>query len=400
MAATGSASPTLGISVRRFLVPDLPTAEELIPYLRRIDEARWYSNFGPLVRELEDELRRILTKADSSSTEDRIYLTTLVSGYHALEVALRLVGIKPGKKVLVPAVTFAACPLAVQHAGGEAILSDIDPVTWTLTPEIARAVASRVQVDAVMPVALYGVPIPVSPWEAFTRETGIAVVIDAAAAMEVQQIPKMGLVAHSLHATKPFGVGEGGVLACRNPDLIEKARQYTNFGTSERICQTNGSNAKMSEYHAAVGCAQANRWGEIKRRRRDLLKLYEYYLAPHAESLSLQPAVETSVVSLFVLFLRRPIAETVLHELSSRGVATHRSYLPPLHRHPNFAMLAISSVEGKVLTAETPAARRHGHMTHSENLMSHLIGVPFHSFMSESDVISIVNELNRHLQVS
>src|SRR3954471_4468534 len=36
--------------------PLLPTAEHLLPYLQRIDEARWYSNFGPLVSELETRL--------------------------------------------------------------------------------------------------------------------------------------------------------------------------------------------------------------------------------------------------------------------------------------------------------------------------------------------------------
>lgn len=31
------------------LVPDLPEAEALMPWLARIDAARWYTNFGPLV---------------------------------------------------------------------------------------------------------------------------------------------------------------------------------------------------------------------------------------------------------------------------------------------------------------------------------------------------------------
>jgi len=34
------------------LIPDLPSADELLPYLRRIDENKRYTNFGPLVREL------------------------------------------------------------------------------------------------------------------------------------------------------------------------------------------------------------------------------------------------------------------------------------------------------------------------------------------------------------
>ena len=38
------------------LVPDLPEAEALMPWLARIDAARWYTNFGPLVREFETRL--------------------------------------------------------------------------------------------------------------------------------------------------------------------------------------------------------------------------------------------------------------------------------------------------------------------------------------------------------
>lgn len=35
------------------LIPCLPTADQVLPWLRRIDEARWYTNFGPPVREFE-----------------------------------------------------------------------------------------------------------------------------------------------------------------------------------------------------------------------------------------------------------------------------------------------------------------------------------------------------------
>ena len=38
------------------MMPSLPTADELLPYLRRIDANRWYSNFGPLVSEFESRI--------------------------------------------------------------------------------------------------------------------------------------------------------------------------------------------------------------------------------------------------------------------------------------------------------------------------------------------------------
>lgn len=36
--------------------PQLPSAESIVPYIRRADAARFYANRGPLVRELEDRL--------------------------------------------------------------------------------------------------------------------------------------------------------------------------------------------------------------------------------------------------------------------------------------------------------------------------------------------------------
>src|SRR4030095_11974783 len=38
--------------------PQLPRTEKLLPYLRRIDATRIYSNYGPLVQELESRLSR------------------------------------------------------------------------------------------------------------------------------------------------------------------------------------------------------------------------------------------------------------------------------------------------------------------------------------------------------
>ena len=36
--------------------PRLPSAEAVFPYIQRIDEAGWYSNFGPLLTEFEARL--------------------------------------------------------------------------------------------------------------------------------------------------------------------------------------------------------------------------------------------------------------------------------------------------------------------------------------------------------
>lgn len=383
-----------GAAISKYLIPDLPSAEELLPYLRRIDAARWYSNFGPLVCEFEERLVSLLSESDTLAEADSICLCTLVSGHHAVEIGLWLAGMGPGKRVLVPAVTFAACPLAVQHTGAEAVLGDVDPLHWMLTPKTARAAAEHSQIDAVMPVAVYGVPVSAADWDEFTLETGIPVVIDAAAALQTQQIPRHCLVAHSLHATKPFGIGEGGVLACRDPDKIKRSKSYANFGMIDRVSHLNGANAKMSEFHAAVGLAQLRRWADIKARRLELLNLYIRHLKSYREMAALHPRIETAVVSCLMLLLKEPVADSVLAKGSQAGVGFHRTYLPPLYRHPHFKNLTAVDIFGRSVPQHFSLADKADRMTNSEQLRAQLVGVPFHPFMDEADVVDVVTHLS------
>ena len=39
----------------KLMIPDMPTAEELLPYLQGIDTRKEYVNYGPLVREFENQ---------------------------------------------------------------------------------------------------------------------------------------------------------------------------------------------------------------------------------------------------------------------------------------------------------------------------------------------------------
>lgn len=394
MSALVSPIPRAGAVVDKYLIPDLPSSEEVLPYLRRIDQARWYSNFGPLVCEFEDRLRSLLSAADPQSHLRPLHLTTLVSGHHALEIGMALSGVGPGKTVLLPAVTFPSCPLAVQNIGATPLLGDVDPNTWSLTSAIARAAASHTRIDAVMPVAVYGVPIPTAEWDQFSQDTGIAVVIDAAAAVEAQRIPQYALVAHSLHATKPFGIGEGGALVGRAPDVIASARRYSNFGMIDRQSHVAGSNAKLSEYHAAVALAQLDRWPDVKKSRSSLLQTYVECLRPLMDYVALQPSIETAVVCNLMLRLKQPMADVILSDAKRIGLALHRTYLPPLYRHPHFQQLSVVDTDGAVLSGQADTFIKQAHMPNSEMLLAHLIGVPFHPFMTGNEVASVVETLS------
>lgn len=193
------------------LVPDMPSPETLMPWLERMHSARHYSNFGPLVRELESEFaRRFDMPLDS--------LTTVSNATLGLELVLQALELAPKSRVLLPAFTFVATATAVIRAGHVPVLADVDPESWMLTPDIARAACADTRVDAVLPVATFGMPHDMQAWQRFEESTGLPVVIDAAAAYGSQWLQKaQGTLVFSLHTTKSLPAGEGGLVVSTRP---------------------------------------------------------------------------------------------------------------------------------------------------------------------------------------
>src|SRR4051812_30768581 len=118
------------------LLPDLPDASAILPFLKQIDAARWYTNFGPLSRQLEASLA-------STFGDEPPYVASVSNCTLGLELALSSLGLTPGGRVLVPALTFVASATAILRAGFQPILADVDPTNWMLTPDIARNSLAR-----------------------------------------------------------------------------------------------------------------------------------------------------------------------------------------------------------------------------------------------------------------
>lgn len=118
----------------------------------------------------------------------------------------------------------------------------------------------------VLAVSAYGRSVLQSPWERFRDDYGMPVVIDGAAMIEAAMIsPESCIgsipVALSFHATKSFATGEGGAVVTDHPATWKAALQVMNFGFDmDRLSKQPSINAKMSEYHAAVGLAELDSW--------------------------------------------------------------------------------------------------------------------------------------------
>ena len=239
--------------------PKLPSAERLAPYLRAIDSSRVYSNFGPLVRSLEE---RLATRFNLPVEG----VTTVANATLGLTLALAAQGPPAGTLCVMPAWTFIASAHAAMMAGLVPYFVDVDADTWAVAPDsISDMVANAPgPVGAVMPVVPFGRPIDVAAWDRFHSRTGTPVVIDAAAGFDTITPGSVPAVV-SLHATKVLGVGEGGFVISTNSSIVRDIRTRSNFGFfGSREAVLPAANAKLSEYHAAVGLAALDEWAKVR----------------------------------------------------------------------------------------------------------------------------------------
>ncbi len=242
--------------------PALPSAEQLLPYLKRIDTSRVYSNFGPLSVELQDRIAAMISRSSCSVICTSSGTSALIAGI------LATAGPATDRRryAIVPALTFPATAIAAERCGYLPYLVDVDPTTWHLDPQKLMRHPLLQDIGLVLPVATFGKPVPIAPWLRFKKETRIPVVIDGAASFAAAATtPRSYLgkipTAISFHATKSFGVGEGGCIAWSDADADRRVCEALNFGFYDmRYCVSSSSNGKMSEYHAAVGLAELSNW--------------------------------------------------------------------------------------------------------------------------------------------
>ena len=362
------------------LVPELPGLDELIPYLRRIDERRWYSNFGPLVQEFEARFAASFATANPAGHVSAVTVSNATAG---IEIALRALALPPGSLVLVPALTFVATATAVLSAGLTPVVADVDEDNWLLTPAIATAAAALLPLRALLPVATFGAAQDAKGWSDFHAATGLPVVIDAAAAYGNQFDPGPTCAVFSLHATKPLASGEGGVIVTRSAEFAATVRQLSNFGIDLSgkqgvpVGSTTlvGTNAKMSEYHAAIGLASLDAWPDTIQRRQQMFDRYSGVIeATCGSRVVWQHMPLDAVRSVCCLLLpsgpERDRAEALM---ATNGIATRRWYLPLIHEHPAFQAL------------------EHMAAPNAQVIAQRLLGIPFHLSLSDADQTDIAN---------
>ncbi|MFU8818823.1 MAG: DegT/DnrJ/EryC1/StrS family aminotransferase, partial [Desulfurivibrio sp.] len=219
------------------LQPQLaPLREEILAAVTEVIDSCGYI-MGPKVESLERAV------AEYCGVEHAIGVS---SGTDALLIALMALDIGPGDLVLTTPYSFFATMGSILRLGARPLFVDIDPVTFNIDPAAARELLETrpelaARVKAMIPVHLYGQCAEMDPLLELAQRFGLAVVEDAAQAIgalcrppasgsgagnDWRRAGSLGTAGcFSFFPSKNLGgVGDGGMVVCRDGDLAEKIR--------------------------------------------------------------------------------------------------------------------------------------------------------------------------------
>lgn len=262
-----------------FLRASIVPVNEYLVEVEKMDISHIYTNYGPLNQHFEDTIM-------SEFFQSRGAVTTVANATLGLMAAIQLKKRKKGKYALMPSFTFPATPLAAIWCGLEPYFIDISVDDWCMdkTVLLDKIDELREEVAVVVPYATFGSWMDLKEYEELEKK-GIPVVVDAAPGFGLMHGGMhygqdfSGMIVYSFHATKPFGIGEGGMIYSHNEEDINRIKIMGNFGfDSNRECTTMGFNCKMTEYAAAIGIATVNKWDQKMEERNRISEWYKQLL--------------------------------------------------------------------------------------------------------------------------
>jgi dTDP-4-amino-4,6-dideoxygalactose transaminase len=368
--------------------PTPPRLSLAVTELQSLEESGIFSNFGPVNTRFETKMLECFFGGEGACM-------TVCNATIGLMLAVKeAVGEPaPGQYALMPSFTFAAAAHAAIWCGLTPLFCDIHPQTWaadfSAEAEMLREYAGKIAV--VMPYATFGYAIDLERYTRIAQQLGVPVVVDAAASLGTFSEQGRGFgsgfagsTVYSMHATKSFATGEGGLIYSADPDRIARLRTMSSFGFGEpRSATLPGLNAKLSEVGALLCELRLADYDCISRHRAALLGYYRALL-PELEFQLGAPGIQAHQFTPVLLPASHKTKRTAIREqLADRGIGTGAYFSPHLMEQPYFRDRCVA---GPLPVCEDVAAR--------------VISLPLFDRMTHDEVEYVAKNLREVLGVS
>lgn len=331
-----------GTPLRTKPFPGWPVADEteIKAVEQVVRSGKWGSLHGTQVREFE--------KAYAEMHQAR-HAMAVFNGTVALEIALQACGIGPGDEVIMPGYTFIATASAVLIKGAVPVFADIDLETFNIDLGSAESLITP-RTRAIMPVHFGGRPCDMQAIKSFAAKHQLRVIEDAAQAWGASwQGTPVGAIGDaggfSFQSSKNITAGEGGMILTNDDAVAEMIRSVRNCGRMESgIWYAHyhlGTNARMTEFQAAVLLAQLQRYPAAQEKRDHNAQLLDGLLSPHPGIKPLRHDAGVTRHARHLHILRyQPEAwdglpkNKFLEALKAEGVQLSAGYSIPLYEQP------------------------------------------------------------------
>lgn len=283
-----------------FSPPDITDLE--IKNVVEVLKSGWITT-GPKTKELEKKITKWLGTSK---------VVCLNSQTAAAETGLRLLGIGENDEVIVPAYTYSASASVVCHIGANLVLVDCQQDSLEMDYDALEAAITE-KTKVIIPVDLGGIPCDYDrifeivekkrnlfqPSNEIQKAYGrIIVMADSAHAFGANWHDQMvgnvaDLTTFSFHAVKNFTTAEGGALVWKEHDKLDNEAMYhqcqllslhgqskdaltkTQLGAWEYDIVGPWYKCNMTDVTASIGLAQFERYPNILKRRKNIIKRYD-----------------------------------------------------------------------------------------------------------------------------
>jgi pyridoxal phosphate-dependent aminotransferase EpsN len=363
-------------------IPHMGGNEE--SYVRQAFTSNWLSTVGPNITAFEGEF------------EDRIGLpaVALSSGTAAIQLGLKLLGVREGDEVFCPTLTFVATANPIQYLGAQPVFLDSDRATWNLDPQVLEeALCERARRNrlprAVIVVHLYGQCADMDPILETCRSYGVPVLEDAAEALgatcKERPAGTLGdVAAFSFNGNKIITTTCGGMLVAQNREWVDKARFWSTQAREPGIAYEHseiGYNYRMSNVLAGIGRGQLEVLNLRVQQRRAVALRYRDAFADLSGILPMPQAsygFHTNWLSCFLIDEERfgCTRDQLIHALDATNIES-RPLWKPMHLQPLYS--AAERYRGEV----------------AEDVFRRGICLPSSSSLSDAEQLCVINRVRR-----
>ncbi len=354
--------------------PFLPPLASYTAHIEGVWAREWLTNNGPLVNELELELKEKLGLQ---------HLLFVTNGTIALQLAIK--ALKLNGEVITTPFSYVATTSSLVWENCKPVMVDICPRTLNIdASKIEAAITKRT--SAILATHVFGNPCDIDAIDDIARRHNLKVIYDAAHAFGSNYKSKTVFdyghaSACSFHATKLFHTIEGGAVITPDPETLRELAMMRNFGhINPAEFGGVGINGKNSEVHAAMGLCNLPYIDEILARRKAICERYRSKLdGVDIELQHLQPGAECNHAYFPVILESEAVLLRVIQELNNHRIFPRRYFYPSL------------SQLNYVGAQYTPIA---------DSLACRVMCLPVYHTLSDSEIDMVCRVLQRALNYS